>query len=94
MNDIHGIQPPAAPQPIEPSEAVANTHSLSGPTNIGDTVEISAAARLAAKVQDIPEVRTELIERVKTEIAAGAYETPERIEITVNRLMEELLPDL
>ena len=36
-------------------------------------------------------VRHELVERVKAEIAAGQYQTPERLEIAINRLTEELL---
>ena len=36
-------------------------------------------------------IRHELVERVKAEIAAGEYETPERLEIAINRLTEELL---
>ena len=35
-------------------------------------------------------IRHELVERVKAEIAAGEYETPERLEIAINRLTEEL----
>jgi negative regulator of flagellin synthesis FlgM len=56
-----------------------------------DVVEISNVARLTLKVNELPEIRADLVERVKAEIAAGTYETPERIDIAVNRLMEELL---
>ena len=94
MNDIHGIQPPAAPQPIEPTEAIVKNAPAAEPVQVSDTVEISAAARLAAKVQGIPEVRADLVERVKVEIAAGTYETTERLEIAVDRLMDELFPNL
>lgn len=37
-----------------------------------------------------PEIRWDLVQRVKAEIAAGTFETPERIEQTVQRLAEEL----
>jgi len=94
MNNVHGIQPPIAPNPIEPTEAIARSAPLAEPLNVSDTVEISAAARLAAKVADVPDVRAELVERARTEIAAGTYETPERLEVAVSRLMEELFPDL
>lgn len=94
MNNIHGIQPPVAPQPIEPTDAIARNQQITESLKISDTVEISAAAKLAAKVQEIPDVRVDLVERVKAEIAAGAYETPERLEIAVEKLMEELFPSL
>jgi anti-sigma28 factor (negative regulator of flagellin synthesis) len=52
-------------------------------------VEISTVAKLAAQVHDVPEVRADLVARVKAEIEAGAYETQERIDLTVDRLMGE-----
>ena len=48
---------------------------------------------LAAKIGELPDVRADLVARVKAEIENGTYETPERVEITVNRLMEELFPE-
>lgn len=90
MNDIHGIHPSIAAKPIEPVQNVVHSAPMAEPAAVSDTVEISAAARLAAKVHDLPEVRTELVQRVKTEIAAGTYETSERIDATIDRLMEEL----
>jgi negative regulator of flagellin synthesis FlgM len=60
------------------------------PAGVSDIVELSAAAQLVAKVHELPDVRTELVDRVKAEIAAGTYETPERMEIAVSRLMDEL----
>ncbi len=42
------------------------------------------------KVHNLPEVRQDLVERVKVEIAAGAYETPERIQIAAERMLEEI----
>ena len=62
------------------------------PEAAGDVLEISTIARLAAKIRDIPDVRTDLVNRVRVDIAAGTYETTQRIEITIDRLMEELLP--
>jgi anti-sigma28 factor (negative regulator of flagellin synthesis) len=44
------------------------------------------------QVHNIPEIRTDLVARVKAEIEAGTYETEERLQITVEKLMEELLP--
>ena len=38
-------------------------------------------------------IRHERVERVKGEIAVGQYETPERLEIAINRLTGELLAE-
>jgi len=91
MTDIHGIQPPIAPRPIEPTSQVPTGSEKVQPPGIADVVEISDVAKLAAKIQQLPEVRTELVHRVKDELSAGSYETPEKLEIAIDRLMEEFL---
>ena len=90
MTNIHGINPPIAPKPIDATDPVATNNTKVEPPGISDTVEISDVAKLAAKISEIPEVRTQLIERVKTELATGTYETSEKLEIAVERLMEDL----
>lgn len=35
-------------------------------------------------------IRTELVARVKAEIAAGAYDTPERFQAALERMMEQI----
>ncbi len=94
MVNVNGVQPPTAPKVIEPAGAVRPQSQVVETHNVSDTVEISTVAKLAAKVQQLPEVRTELVQRVKAEIEAGTYETPEKIEITVDRLMDELFLNL
>ena len=47
-------------------------------------------ARLLSKVAEIPEVRAEKIATVRAQIEAGTYITPEKIDITVERLLQEL----
>jgi negative regulator of flagellin synthesis FlgM len=55
-----------------------------------DTVEVSAAAQLLAKLAALPDVRQELIDRVQSEIAAGTYETDEKLNLAVEALLEDL----
>ena len=43
------------------------------------------------KARQLPEVRKALRRQVKARIAAGNYEPPERLEIAVQRLMEDML---
>ncbi len=56
----------------------------------GDKVELSTKARLLDQLSRLPEVRTDLIEQVRSEIDAETYETPERLEATLDALLEEL----
>lgn len=55
-----------------------------------DRVEVSSVARYLARLQEMPQVRTELIERVREEIAAGHYESPEKIAAAVDNMIEDL----
>ncbi|GAF82989.1 unnamed protein product, partial [marine sediment metagenome] len=86
------IQPPTAPRPVELTGPTEVDNAQIAPAEISDVVEISDVARLAAQIQEIPDIRAELVERVKTEIQAGTYEAPERVDIAVSRLMEEFFP--
>ena len=45
---------------------------------------------LLKKLQDLPEVREELVQRVRQAVADGTYETPERLEAAVNGMLREL----
>ena len=40
------------------------------------------------------ENRTELIKRIKAEIAAGTYETPEKIEQAAERILDVILAEV
>lgn len=55
-----------------------------------DRVEVSDAARFLAKLNAMPEVRHELVERVRGEIAADRYDTPERFDLAVDAMIDEL----
>jgi len=95
IHNVNGVQGPAAARPIEPACAVPpGAAPVQQPPGISDVVEISQVARLAEMIQQIPDVRVDLVQRIKAEIAAGVYETSERLEIAINNLMDELLGEL
>jgi negative regulator of flagellin synthesis FlgM len=90
INGVHNAAVPAVGSVAPVAPAAANTAPVAaGP--VGDTVEISTVARLAAQIHQLPEVRAELVQRVKAEIASGAYETPQKLDVAIDRLMDELL---
>ncbi len=53
-----------------------------------DRVEWSLSGRALAGAVDDPGIRGARIESIRSEIAAGTYETPERIAATVSRLLD------
>ena len=92
MTNVDGIQPVSAARPIQPTQAPIAPQDNAAPGWISDVAEISTASILAARIHEIPDVRTDLVQRVKQQIEAGTYETEERIDVTVDRLMDELFP--
>jgi Anti-sigma-28 factor, FlgM. len=55
----------------------------------GDTVEFSNTARYLTKLKST-DVRQDAVDRVRAEIEAGTYETPEKIERVIDALLEDL----
>ncbi len=94
MMEVNGIGPSMVPKAIEPAATVGGIAPKAEVVQSADVVEISSVAKIAAKIHELPDVRTELVERVKDEIATGTYETSERLEIAIDRLMEDLFPGM
>lgn len=46
--------------------------------------------RWIAKARHLPAVRKQLVARIKAHIARGNYETPEKLETAVERMIQEL----
>lgn len=62
-----------------------------GSSEISDRVEISELAQLLGKYAQMPEIRADLVERIKAEIEAGTYETEDKVDQAVDSLLEDLL---
>jgi len=55
-----------------------------------DAVELSEAARQELERSDSAPIRTELVARVREEIASGQYLTDDKLDAVVERLHEEM----
>ncbi len=55
-----------------------------------DSVELSEHARLLDRLHDVSGIREDVVSRVREEIENGTYETRERIDVTIDRLLEDL----
>jgi negative regulator of flagellin synthesis FlgM len=60
------------------------------PTRGADRVEFSQTAQLLSRLQDMPDIRFDLVARVKAEIAAGTYETPDKLDAALEGLIDDL----
>lgn len=73
------------------ASSVRRAREAESRANEVDRVELSEGARqMMSKLSDLPPERRELIMRVRREIEAGTYETPERIAGAIRALAEEL----
>jgi hypothetical protein len=92
MNDIPNIEGLQTPKPLESRSerrSKAPIHDRPNPAGgNGDRVELSELARMVAAARDLPDIRVDRIVEVRKQIEAGTYETPEKIEVTVSRLLQ------
>ena len=60
------------------------------PPPVGGTPDIAETLRLLERISRMPDIRFEKVQQMRELIAQGRFETPDRIDGTVRRLMEEL----
>jgi negative regulator of flagellin synthesis FlgM len=80
----HGINAPHAPFRNQPAKEAAKTPAT------GDRVEISPAAEAAIRAAEAGGIRQDLVSRIRAEIAAGTYETPEKLDAALERMIDEI----
>ena len=83
---VHGSQPISGPQSTRSTQGPSQTPATAG----ADEVSISPQADLLSRISDLPEVRQDRIDEIRTQIANGTYETAEKLEIALNQLLEEI----
>ena len=60
------------------------------PPPMAEPPDMAETLRLLEKVSRMPDIRFEKVQQMRELIAQGKLETPERIDGTIRRLMEEL----
>ncbi|ADV63156.1 Anti-sigma-28 factor FlgM family protein [Isosphaera pallida ATCC 43644] len=91
--EIHGAGGLQGPQPITPRLAAqpAETTAPAATSQVPrDQVEISSLGQILEGIHRLPEIRFERVEEIRRQIAEGNYETPEKLEIALDRLLDEL----
>lgn len=54
-----------------------------------DRVEISPAAEEAIRLAESGQIRQDLVNSIRAQIAAGTYETPAKLEAALERMLDE-----
>lgn len=82
IHGAHGLQGPHSPR----AKAAPQSDAPQSSATI-DRLDISAEASRAA---DAGEVRTDKVAALRAQIANGAYETPEKLDAALDRLLDEI----
>lgn len=91
MVNINPIQPANGMIPVTGPRLEAVRPGGAIPNGIGvDRVEISPIARMMSEISALPDIRAERVAQVKAEIQAGTYITPEKMDIAIDRLLEDI----
>jgi negative regulator of flagellin synthesis FlgM len=84
---IHGPQGINAPHSVYRGQS----SQAARPGATVDRVEISAAAAAASQASETGAVRQSLVDNIKAQIAAGTYETPDKLESAIERMLDEIV---
>ena len=83
---IDGPQSVRAPHQARSIEPNTSVDSLQGM----DQIDISPEAELVSRVGEIPDMRTDRVDEIRAQIEAGTYETDEKLDVAVGRLLDEI----
>ena len=85
-NRIHGPQGINPPH-ISTRAAATQQAPASGAV---DRVDISPAAHAAVEASESSPVRQDLVNLIRRQIAQGTYDTPEKMDIALDRLLDQM----
>ena len=84
-SQIHAAQPLSPPHRLTPSQAPRDSYSAGGV----DQLDISPEADFVAQARELPEIREDRVAALKAQIQSGAYETAEKLDVALSRMLDE-----
>ena len=99
MNPLFGIQrvnPTTSAQPVNGAAPASETKAANTIqdeirlSNVNNNVSDVSAISTASSVANTDGVRMDLVNRIRAEIAAGTYETEAKLDIALNRMLNEI----
>jgi len=93
--EVTGPGPLQGSAPINPARTTPepSQQAPSGPTAPQDELDISPAGQALNDLSQNSDVRAERLAQIKTAIDAGEYETPEKLEMALDKLLDEIRAD-
>ncbi len=83
---VHGPQSINAPHRMQAPQPAAQSGYVMG----ADQLDISREADLVSRVRDLPDIRADRVAEIRAAIESGTYETPEKLDIALGRLLDEI----
>ena len=83
---LHGPQPLSSPH----SARINDSPTASPAGQIQDEVQISDAGRLIEQTSQVPDIRWDRVNQIRAQIAEGTYETDNKMQIAIGRLLDEI----
>ena len=89
--DVSGINSVSRPLPISQARPAVEVEQAAGANALSptDEVEISSAGKMLDNLSRVSNLREERLAQIKAAIADGSYETSEKLETALNRLLEK-----
>ena len=86
VNQLHGAQSLSGPhnQRLNPSQTTVSSAAT------GDELQLSEAGQLASRLADIPAIRADRVQALREAIQSGTYETEAKLNVAVDRLLDEI----
>ena len=89
---IHGPAHLHGAQSINPPHRLPSNSPAEQSGSVGevDQLDISQEADLISRASEVPEIRADRVAELRAEIQAGAYETDDKMDMAVDRLLDEI----
>jgi negative regulator of flagellin synthesis FlgM len=83
---VHAAQAVAAPHRLTPAQPASSPYEAAGV----DQLDISPEADFVAQTRDLPDIREERVASIRAQIQAGTYETADKLDMALSRLLDEI----
>ncbi len=86
LTQVHGPQPINAPHQAQGPPKAARSSQATGV----DQLDISREADMVSRARDLPDIRADRVAEIRAEIASGTYETADKLDVALGRLLDEI----
>ncbi|MCC7146988.1 MAG: flagellar biosynthesis anti-sigma factor FlgM [Phycisphaeraceae bacterium] len=90
MNEVSPISNSTPAAYTSHTHAAPAKSATAAPQRRNDQANFSVVAQMLSRISQLPDVRQDVIDRVRQEIQAGTYVTPDKIEAAIDGLAEDL----